>query len=437
MRSRREFFKTVAAAGVLGTVGPSVAVADSLAPAAAPVAGGAEDRRYWVSTLEKLAGPVLGRLSRRELKKAMPVEAANPADRRRYTYLEAFGRLLAGIAPWLELRAPGGDEEKLQGRFIEQARLSLDAATDPQSPDFMNFNSGGQPLVDAAFLAQAILRARRVLRESVEPRVRAQVKAALKASRAIQTPTDSNWVMFAATVEAALLEMGEPTMEERLEGCVRRMLGWYKGDGAYGDGEFFHFDYYNSFVIHPMLVDVLAVLRRKDKRFEAVYAVELRRARRYAGIQERLIAPDGTFPSLGRSTTYRFGALQSLAQIAWLRELPERVTPAQVRGALTAVIRRMIEAPGTFDAGGWLRPGFCGHQPSLAEGYISTGSLYLCSTGLLPLGLPPADAFWNDPPARWTSQQLWSGESIPADHALADVKTVEVPTLKREASGAN
>jgi hypothetical protein len=66
-----------------------------------------------------------------------------------------------------------------------------------------------------------------------------------------------------------------------------------------------------------------------------------------------------------------------------------------------------------------LRIGFCGHQPSLAEGYISTGSLYLCSAALLPLGLPPADAFWRDPAARWTSQRLWSGEELPADHAIA------------------
>ena len=91
----------------------------------------------------------------------------------------------------------------------------------------------------------------------------------------------------------------------------------------------------------------------------------------------------------------------------------------------------MIEAPGTFDDQGWLRIGFCGHQPSLAEGYISTGSLYLCSAALLPLGLPPTDAFWSGPAAPWTSQQLWSGKSLPADHALAEVLKVEVPTLPR------
>jgi hypothetical protein len=274
--------------------------------------------------------------------------------------------------------------------------------------------------VDAAFLAEGILRAPAVLWQPLETRVRRQVMEALKSSRAIGTPTDNNWVMFPAMIEAALHVMGEETVTDRFEDCVHRMLGWYKGDGAYGDGEIFHFDYYNSFVIHPMLLDVLAVLQQKDPGFGPVYRKELHRARRYARILERLIAPDGSFPSVGRSTTYRFGALQALAQMALMRALPERVKPAQVRCAMTAVIRKMIEAPETFDDRGWLRIGFCGHQPSLAEDYISTGSLYLCTAALLPLGLPPADEFWSAPAMRWTSQLIWSGESIPADHAIPD-----------------
>jgi len=157
----------------------------------------------------------------------------------------------------------------------------------------------------------------------------------------------------------------------------------------------------------------------------------LQRAKRYAEIQERLIAPDGTFPSLGRSTTYRFGAFQTLALGALRRELPEKIKPAQVRCALTAVIRKMVEAPGTFDADGWLQIGFCGHQPALGESYISTGSLYLCSAGLLPLGLPPTDEFWSSPPAKWTSQKLWTGENLSADHAMKDVRKVDLPPVKR------
>jgi hypothetical protein len=430
METRREFFKTAAALGALGAVGPAVRGAEA---AAAP----GDDRAYWVSAAERIARPVLENLARRELKKRMPVEERPGARRAPVTHLEAFGRLLCGLSPWLGLRETDGGEREAQQRLLGWARASLDAATDPASPDRMNFTAGGQPLVDAAFLAQGLLRAPAALWEPLEPRVKRQVVAALAASRQIATPKGNNWVMFAATVEAALLAFGEPALEERLEACVRRMLGWYCGDGAYGDGEFFHFDYYNSFVIQPMLLDVLGALKARDARFAPAYAVALGRARRYAEIQERLIAPDGTFPCLGRSAAYRFGAFQTLAQVAWQRQLPAHVAPAQVRCALTAVVRRMLEAPGTFDGDGWLRIGFCGHQPSIGEGYISTGSLYLCAAGLLPLGLPESDAFWREPAARWTSQKLWTGEDLPADHALGDVRDVEVPTLDRAPQGSS
>src|SRR3989475_9325657 len=104
--------------------------------------------------------------------------------------------------------------------------------------------------------------------------------------------------------------------------------------------------------------------------------------------------------------------------MALRHSLPQGVAPAQVRGALTAIIRRSIEAPGTFDADGWLRIGFCGHQPGIGETYISTGSLYLCSAGLLPLGLAPSDDFWTAPSQPWTSAKAWSGQAFPIDHAL-------------------
>src|SRR5215472_1984909 len=212
MENRREFFKSVAAISVAGIAGisPGFAATD---------AGGqngsqTDDRSFWVSVLSQLASPVLENLSRRELKKNMPVEAANPHDRAQYTHLEAFGRFLAGIAPWLAVGNLGDAELKTQHRFLDLTHASLDAATDPKSPDFMNFNRGGQPLVDAAFFAQGILRAPSVLWQSLESRMQGQVVEALKSSRAIGTPTDSNWVMFAATIEAALHVMGEKTIED-------------------------------------------------------------------------------------------------------------------------------------------------------------------------------------------------------------------------------
>jgi hypothetical protein len=83
-------------------------------------------------------------------------------------------------------------------------------------------------------------------------------------------------------------------------------------------------------------------------------------------------------------------------------------------------MRRMVDTPGTFDKKGWLTVGFYGHQPSIAEPYISTGSCYLCSAAWLPLGLPPDDPFWSAPAAAWTQKRIWRGSQEPADHALTD-----------------
>ena len=76
------------------------------------------------------------------------------------------------------------------------------------------------------------------------------------------------------------------------------------------------------------------------------------------------------------------------------------MTPGQARAALGAVIARTLDAPGHVRRRGWLTLGSCGHQPGVAETYISTGSLYLCSAAFLPLGLPATDPFWTDAAAR-------------------------------------
>lgn len=379
------------------------------------------DRKYWLNVLIRIADPLLESLSKGELRKNMPVECkpGSEADRRKVTYLEAFGRLMAGMAPWLELGADETEEGQLRKKYIGLAQKSMKMAVDPQSPDFMNFTEGGQPLVDAAFLSHAILRAPNVLWQQLDQTTKQQLVAAMKSSRAI-TPGYNNWLLFSAMVEAFLLFAGEQHDELRMDLAIRKHMEWYKGDGLYGDGPDFHWDYYNSFVIQPMLVDILGELMKHGKKYEKTYETVLKRAKRYAAIQEKLISPEGTFPAIGRSLPYRFGAFQLLAQMSLLHRLPEEINPTQVRSALSAVIKRMIEAPEVFDPKGWLRIGFMGHQPNIAESYISTGSLYLCSVGLLPLGLPASDPFWSGPTTDWTSRKIWGGQDFMADHSISD-----------------
>ena len=192
-------------------------------------------------------------------------------------------------------------------------------------------------------------------------------------------------------IETFLASIGEAWQPQPIETAIRAFEQWYVGDGAYGDGAEFHWDYYNSFVIQPFLLDVLEHIGKVSNRWAEPLGAVRQRARRYAAVQERLIAPDGSYPAIGRSITYRCGAFQLLAQMALRDELPEDIKPPQVRAALTAVIRRTLGAADTFDADGWLRVGLAGHQPGLAEPYISTGSLYLCTFCLFAAGVarPP------------------------------------------------
>jgi hypothetical protein len=379
------------------------------------------ERTYWLSVLERIARPVLEAGAAGALRVRMPLEA-RPGfveERSQYTHLEALGRLLCGIAPWLELTGLEGDEESLRAELATLAHSAIAHAVDPASPDFLNFSVGNQPIVDAAFLAQALLRSPTVLWDGLAHEVKSLLCQALADTRT-RKPYFSNWLLFGATIEAFLCKAGVFWDPMRVDYALRQHEQWYLGDGVYGDGPEFHWDYYNSFVIQPMLVDVLAALHGRYAEWDEMQPPVLVRAQRYAAIQERLISPEGTFPPIGRSLAYRFGAFQTLAQMALLHRLPDGVAPGQARGALSAIIRRMIEAPGTFDDKGWLTIGFCGRQPGLGESYISTGSLYLCAVGLLPLGLPPDDEFWQAPALPWTSQKIWGGENVGCDRALGE-----------------
>jgi len=376
---------------------------------------GPEERKFLIETMLKIADPVLNALSQNQLKAKMPVEAVagQEAGRREVTYLEAFGRLIGGMAPWLELGADDSAEGKLREKYILLVRRCIHNATDSTSADFMNFTKGGQPVVDAAFFAHALLRAPKTLWEPLDATTKANVIRQLKASRIIK-PYYSNWLLFSAMVETAIYKFDAGADFMRIDYAIKSHQNWYLGDGVYGDGPDFHWDYYNSFVIRPMLLDITKNALR-DKR---LYQQFLTRAVRYAEIQERLISPEGTYPPIGRSLTYRFGAFQLLSQIALQKNLPKEVSPEQVRCALYIVVKNQIEAPGTFDKNGWLTIGVYGHQPGLGEIYISTGSLYLCSQVFLVLGLPANDPFWTNPNADWTQKKLWSGQSVLIDHAL-------------------
>jgi hypothetical protein len=231
-------------------------------------------------------------------------------------------------------------------------------------------------------------------------------------------PPNNNWVLFAATIESFLLYIGKPFDAPRIDQAIAKIQSWYVGDGWYKDGEKFHFDHYNGFVIHPMLIDVMRVNLAKGRLSQADFDLAYKRMQRYASFQERYISPEGTFLVVGRSSTYRVGLFQPLAKLALENALPEGVSLAQVRSALTAVFKRVFVSS-TFDRDGWLTLGLVGaNQANLADYYSNTGSMYLTSAAFLPLGLPASHPFWTDADADWTQKKAWTGQVFPKDYAV-------------------
>jgi len=375
-------------------------------------------RDYWSEMLLRVVRPVFTSLADDRLRERMPVEPHDEVrDRARYSHLEAVGRSLAGLGPWLNLSECAGEEATRRALLLEEVCQSLHRATDPQANDYLNFTEGQQPIVDAAYLALGLLRSWEAVWSRLDGRTRGNIVECLRATRS-RKPLPSNWLLFSAMIEIVLFKAGGEWDRMRVDYAVRQHEQWYKGDGAYGDGPYFHWDYYNSFVIHPFLYEIVNAGGEVSATWAEFREPILKRIQRYAAVQERFIGPDGTFPPVGRSLTYRLGAFHALALVALRATLPSGVSPAGVRCALTAVIRRMMDRNDVFDSNGWLRIGFCGHQPSIGESYISTGSLYACSWGFLPLGLPARDPFWSDPDCDWTSRRVWAGEDCIADHAI-------------------
>lgn len=380
---------------------------------------GAQDREQWVKWLWKISYPVIHNLAEGTLHQNMPIEtpSGNPAGYDEITHLEAVGRTLAGVAPWLALPDDDTEEGKLRKQMREEVLKGLKNAVDPNSPDKLNFTKQAQPIVDAAYLVHAFLRAPKALWEPLDKVTKQRYIDSFKALRD-RTGAYNNWLLFTGLTEAFLMQQGERADQFRLRVSKNKIQEWYVGDGWYSDGSKFSMDYYNSYVLNPMMVAMMETLVPFRWASQKEYEQALSRMVRHAEFCERIIGPDGTYPAFGRSVTYRTAAFQSLADVALRGKLPSFIKPAQVRCALTAVHRNMYEGNQNFDKDGWLVLGFNGHQPEVADGYTSTGSLYMATLSFLPLGLPADNPFWTDEPSDWTTKKAWKGEKIRKDYKV-------------------
>jgi len=376
------------------------------------------DRQLWLKEMDKMVRPMMSSLAKDSLRISMPQETSvrvdNKAHRVKVQYLEVLGRVLSGIAPWLQLEGGSAEEVALRNQYRQWAIQGIKNSLDSNAKDFMRYDVGGQQLVDASFVAYAFVRAP-WLWENLDKKNQEFLVRSIQTTRKFK-PVFSNWLLFSAMNEVFLAKFGTDWDVMRVDYALQQLEQWYVGDGMYQDGTSFAFDYYNSYVIHPYLAAIMNVVKTKTNSYNQMFEKIKKRNERYAVIQERLINADGTFPATGRSLIYRGAAFQHLADMAWRNALPKELSPEQVRCALTAVIKKTLESPTTYK-NGWLTLGLYGSQPNIADFYNNQGSPYLATSIFLPLGLPETDAFWANPPAKWSAQKIWAGEDFPNDHS--------------------
>lgn len=383
------------------------------------------DRDYWTSLAYSMAAPVLSNMAEGTLQKNMLVEVSPNWDGRdiKVTYMEAFGRLMAGIAPWLSLPDDDTPECTQRKQLRQWALASYRNAVDPDSPDCLLWSGQGQALVDAAYVAESFLRAYDALWAPLDDITKQRYIEAFKGLRRIDPPY-TNWLLFSSTIESFLAKTGAECDEYRVNSAIRKVEEWYTGDGWYADGPVFAFDYYSSYVFHPMYLETLQAMidsgRYTRIHYKKHYDRALKRTQKFSIVLERLISPEGTFPVFGRSIPYRMATMQPLALMAWYGKLPDGLTDGQVRAALTAVMHRMFDGKENFNEKGFLTIGFTGRQPNVADWYTNNGSLYMTSLAFLPLGLPATHPFWTDAPLAWTSQKAWGAQPFPKDHQWKD-----------------
>ena len=376
-----------------------------------------EDRIFWVSTLQKIAFPVLNNLARGSLRKNMPFES-NSSEGQKFAYLEAFARVFNGIAPWLELGADSSQEGKVREKYLRLTLKSIKNAVSTNSNDYIFVVEPKQSLVEVALFAQGLLRAKTQVWLNLPMDVQARIIRELKNTRII-APYENHWLLYTSMIEAALLEFTGECDKERLTYAISKFRDdFYMGDAIYSNGEDFEAGYFNSLVIHPMLNDILTVMRKYGLRDGEFLDVQLMRSSRLSSQLERTISPEGTYPLLGKTLSYRCGVFHLLSQAALLKILPRNISPAQVRGALTKVIQRQFTGDQNFSSDGWLICGFNASQMEICEDNINTGSLYACCAVFLPLGLKADDIFWKAPSEEWSSLKAWNGHQIQPDQSI-------------------
>lgn len=360
-------------------------------------------KKIWNEILLKLVEPVLFGFANKNIKESFKSEFSpflhmyDPRVYENIVYIELFCRTILGVAPILE-----------KNEYLFDLTIR---SFDNCFSGYINWYCGDQLLVEVANLSLTFLRCPALWNRLTNKK---NILSVIKNASIKFKPHPNNWILFKCITDLFLYKNNEINdIKHVKQYLVNFEKDFYIGDGWYKDGNVFHMDYYNSYVIHPFLAEIYKELK-DHKMLETIN----KRLKRQSEFLERLISPDGTFPLLGRSMVYRTAVFHALVYSCCNNILPDSLSYSQVRCSLTEVIKKMFINDNNFDDKGFLQIGFMSKQPELADSYSNKGSLYFTLLVFMPLGLSDDHKFWIEEEKEWTQVKAWNGSNIVKDQHI-------------------
>jgi hypothetical protein len=309
--------------------------------------------------------------------------------------LECFARIFAGSSPWLSKNTESKECTKIMGLFRQLCNASLSSLYNLK-----------QSAVECANICYGLLISKHVLWNMLNTQEQESFIQILLKVRRLITPwhIECNWCLFFCIIDAFLFSVSSYKYFDSIfvYTTIKNVESWYVGDGFYKDGNRgFTMDYYNSYVIHPLYIEILKVCD-PEKVSEAY-----KRCIRFTEFLERIVFADGSFPPLGRSITYRLGAFHALSYCILNESISELHSYQSLQRLLQKLMLRMITSS-IFDEKGLLHLGFTGLQETLADSYSNWGSMYFITLFFIVLGLPDDHTFWIDSEELFTQELAWA-----------------------------
>ncbi|MBN2289999.1 MAG: DUF2264 domain-containing protein, partial [Candidatus Glassbacteria bacterium] len=348
-------------------------------------------REHWIEAAGKLAVGFVQYLDPETgmptgLLRALPEPPAAAGSGDSRTELrEAFERSMTVVAAYTAAAGrstfPGCDRD-----LVEPYLTGIIRGTDPEDPHYWKEMSSHSIFGNAIVIS--ILTSPEFF---WEPLTREQK---LNLARWLEQLTgrrawDNNHWYFHLSPAPLLDKAGVPCDRHRLDSYFERLLGFYRGDGWYIDGDNQGFDNYNGWGFHLFNL----MLCHEDRHWQDKYGAEVAgHARQFLRSLPYFFGADGAPVPWGRSLSYRFACL---APLGWAQKNgASPLEPGLTRRLASGVLKYFWDN-GCMSEKGLLEPGYLGPNQSVGETYIRRGASYWAGTGLSCLSLPADDPFWT------------------------------------------